>query len=75
MCRWSLDGERAALLALFFGGAPVATILCAPATSVLCYSGLDGGWPSVFYFNGALNLLWAALFHHFTASSPDLHPR
>ena len=50
--KWSSPEERATIMSLVFSGIPVAIIVNFPLSSALCESGIDGGWPMVFYIPG-----------------------
>jgi len=71
---WSSPAERATLMSLAFCGISIANIICFPLSSLLCQSGIDGGWPMVFYVPGAGGLLWTIAFFLF-AHTPETHPR
>jgi MFS family permease len=49
---WSPPGERATLMSMVFSGIPFASIANFPMSSLLCKTGIDGGWPMVFYVPG-----------------------
>ena len=71
--KWSSPEERATIMSIVFAGIPVAIIVNYPLSSALCESGVDGGWPLVFYIPGKLiafylnrcylNIDCAILFH------------
>ena len=50
--KWSSPEERATIMSFVFAGIPVAIIVNYPFSSALCESGIDGGWPLVFYIPG-----------------------
>ena len=52
--KWSSPEERATIMSIVFAGIPVAIIVNYPLSSALCESGVDGGWPLVFYIPGKL---------------------
>ncbi len=72
---WSTRADRTTLLALAFLGLSVAGITNFPLSSALCYSGVDGGWPLVFYVPGVACVLWCAAFQAFVADRPEHHKR
>ena len=45
-----------------------------PASGILISSDEFGGWPSVFYFFGALGVVWFLLWTTFVYDNPDVHP-
>ena len=51
--KWSSPEERATIMSVVFSGIPVAIIVNFPLSSALCESGIDGGWPMVFYIPGS----------------------
>ena len=53
----------------------IANIVTFPLSGLLCESGIDGGWPMVFYVPGAAGLLWTAVFLGLAYPSPQVHPR
>ena len=53
----------------------IANIVTFPLSGILCESGIDGGWPMVFYVPGAGGLLWTAVFLGLAYPSPQVHPR
>ena len=52
--KWTSPEERATIMSIVFAGIPVAIIVNYPLSSALCESGIDGGWPLVFYIPGRL---------------------
>ena len=50
--KWASPDERATIMSVVFSGIPVAIIVNYPLSSALCESGIDGGWPLVFYIPG-----------------------
>ena len=49
---WTSLEERASLLSIAWCGVPIATMVNFPLSSALCHTGIDGGWPMVFYVPG-----------------------
>ncbi len=49
---WTGLEERATLMSVVFSAVAGATVVNFPLASLLCKSGLDGGWPMVFYVPG-----------------------
>ena len=49
---WSAPKERTTLMSLVWCGLPIALVTNFPISSALCHSGIDGGWPMVFYTPG-----------------------
>ncbi len=52
LTRWSTKHDAAFLLALSFSGLSIAACANFPMASALCFTGVDGGWPLVFYVPG-----------------------
>ena len=50
--KWASPEERATIMSIVFSGIPIAIIVNYPLSSALCESGIDGGWPLVFYIPG-----------------------
>ena len=72
---WSHPSERATLMTLTFAAIPAACAANYPLSSLLCASGVDGGWPMVFYVPGATGLLLALAFVMLVYDRPESHPR
>ena len=49
---WSTPEEKGTLMSITYSGMSLANILTYPVSSMLCSSGIDGGWPMVFYGPG-----------------------
>ena len=54
---WSGPEERATLMSLVFSGISFANMINLPFSAGLCATGIDGGWPMVFYVPGTLGIL------------------
>lgn len=50
---WSHPSERATLMTITFAAIPAACAANYPISGLLCESGIDGGWPMVFYGPGS----------------------
>ena len=72
---WSSPGERATLMSLAFSGITIANIVTYPLSSLLCKSGIDNGWPMVFYVFGGMGVIWTLAFYIFAYASPEHHPK
>lgn len=72
---WSSPEERATLMSIVYSAVAAATVVNYPLSSLLCETGLDGGWPMVFYVPGLAGLLLSAIFHFFVYNDPSAHPR
>ena len=71
---WSGPDERATLMSIVFSGISFANMINLPFSAALCATGIDGGWPMVFYVPGALGLLWCVTFYFLCFSTPQNHP-
>ena len=72
---WSGLEERATLMSVVLSGISFANVINLPVSAGLCATGIDGGWPMVFYVPGAVGLIWCVAFHLTCFSSPSHHPR
>ena len=71
---WSGPEERATLMSIVFSGISFANMINLPFSAGLCATGIDGGWPMVFYVPGGLGLLWCLIFKFLCFSTPQNHP-
>ena len=71
---WSGPEERATLMSIVFSGISFANMINLPFSAGLCATGIDGGWPMVFYVPGSLGLLWCLIFKFLCFSTPQNHP-
>nr|CAI5832794.1 unnamed protein product [Callosobruchus analis] len=71
LSQWAPPAERSFLGALGGSGALLGVIVTMPVTGLLCSS--SWGWPSSFYLNGALGLLWLVLWILIAADTPYEH--
>ncbi|XP_055382752.1 putative inorganic phosphate cotransporter isoform X2 [Condylostylus longicornis] len=71
LSQWTPLGERAKLGALVLGGGQIGTIIGNMVSGLLLHS---FHWDSVFYFFGALGVLWFILFTLLCYSDPNSHP-
>jgi len=71
---WSAPNERTTLMSLVWCGFPIALMINFPLSTALCHSGIDGGWPMVFYTPGALGIMLCILFYFLASSNPETHP-
>ena len=72
---WSSPVEKGTLTAMVFAASPVCQIFNAPVSGLLCYSGVDNGWPLIFYIPGATSMLWTAFYYFLASNTPENHPR
>ena len=71
---WSGPEERATLMSIVFSGISFANMINLPFSAGLCATGIDGGWPMVFYVPGGIGLLWCLIFKFLCFSTPQNHP-
>ncbi|VEN45009.1 unnamed protein product [Callosobruchus maculatus] len=71
LSQWAPPAERSFLGALGGSGALLGVIVTMPVTGLLCSS--SWGWPSTFYLNGTLGLVWLVLWIFLAADTPYSH--
>ena len=71
---WSSPNERATLMSIVLSGLALANVVNLPFSAALCATGIDGGWPMVFYVPGLIGIVWCLAFHFMCFSSPCDHP-
>jgi MFS family permease len=49
---WSTKTERGTFYGIAIGGMALGRILAFPLGATLCYTGVDEGWPMLFYIPG-----------------------
>ncbi|KAK2713985.1 hypothetical protein QYM36_009765 [Artemia franciscana] len=72
LAKWAPPEERSTLSAIIYAGSQPGTVLS------LILSGLivdSLGWEAVFYIEGCVGFVWAALWLMLVYDSPDQHPR
>jgi ACS family sodium-dependent inorganic phosphate cotransporter-like MFS transporter 5 len=72
---WTSPEERATLMSIVYSAVAGATVVNFPLSSLLCETGLAGGWPMIFYIPGASGLILSVVFYQVAFSSPANHPR
>ncbi|XP_005090718.1 uncharacterized transporter slc-17.2 [Aplysia californica] len=72
---WAPPLESSRLRSISFAGSQVGKVLTYPVTALLCEYGFDGGWPSVFYVQGAFGVLWFVAWFFCVYDAPAKHPR
>lgn len=50
--KWAPKRERTLLMGFAYSGFPFGNILIYPLSGALCHTGIDGGWPMLFYTTG-----------------------
>ena len=70
--RWVPENERARSISLLASGIPIGTLFALITTGWIVS---NYGWPAVFYWFGAVGLLWAAAWFWFIHDDPASHPR
>ena len=72
LARWIPAGERSKAGALVHAGSPLGTVFANVASGLLLRH--VGRWPIVFYFFGALGVLWYVFWLALCHDSPSKHP-
>lgn len=70
---WAPPSERSVLIGTSSAGSRVGNIIALSLGGILCLSGIDGGWPSIFYFFGAAGVTWSIVFFIFSGDQPNTH--
>uniref|UniRef100_A0A0N5B4E4 MFS domain-containing protein n=1 Tax=Strongyloides papillosus TaxID=174720 RepID=A0A0N5B4E4_STREA len=68
---WAPEKERSILVGITFAGLQVGNLVSISISSVLCESGILGGWPSIFYLFGVLGFIWCGLWFCLATSNPN----
>nr|KAI8731889.1 sialin-like isoform X1 [Biomphalaria glabrata] len=71
--KWAPPLERTILTACTFSGIPIGNIVTFSISGVLCQSGFDNGWGSIFYLSGIFTVLWVIAWFLMTADTPAQH--
>lgn len=72
---WAPPLESSRLRSIGFAGSQLGKVITYPLTGLLCEYGFDGGWPSIFYVQGLLGIVWFVLWTYAVYDSPAQHPR
>ena len=70
--RWVPVKERARSIAFLSSGISIGTLFALMTTGWIV---TNFGWPAVFYWFGAVGLVWAAAWFYFIHDDPASHPR
>ncbi|XP_060084519.1 uncharacterized transporter slc-17.2-like [Ylistrum balloti] len=70
---WAPPLERSKLTAFTYAGAQLGNVITYPLSGMLCKYGFDGGWPSIFYVLGMVNVLWVMIWCFLASDSPSEH--
>ncbi|XP_059084205.1 uncharacterized transporter slc-17.2-like isoform X2 [Tigriopus californicus] len=68
---WGSPAERTFLMAVVMSGLVLSNVLTPAIAGSLCLSGVDGGWPMIFYIPGILCIVWTAVFFFLGSNSPE----
>lgn len=68
LSKWAPATERGQMTTYCYSGSQFGTVLMLSVSGVLASSSM--GWPSVFYFPGAIGCAWSALWFWFGSNSP-----
>eukprot|EP00794_Sanderia_malayensis_P005170 gene5170-5822_t len=71
---WSPPHERSCLISFTVAGLSAGMLVAMPISGFLSMYGFSGGWPSVFYFFGALGIGWSVVWHVIIHETPETHP-
>uniref|UniRef100_T1KC45 Major facilitator superfamily (MFS) profile domain-containing protein n=1 Tax=Tetranychus urticae TaxID=32264 RepID=T1KC45_TETUR len=72
--RWAITSERTLANAVVTSGGTLANLISLPLAGILVDSSFLGGWPSVFYLFGGLNLIIAIIWFIVVYDTPEVHP-
>lgn len=72
LSKWAPPQERSKMVTCVYAGAQIGTVIAMPISGLLCQY---INWDAVFYFFGALGVVWSVLWFFLTADSPAKHPR
>ena len=70
--RWVPVEERARSISLLASGVPIGTLFALVTTGWIV---ANYGWPAVFYWFGAVGIVWAVAWFRFVHDDPASHPR
>ncbi|XP_031833740.1 putative inorganic phosphate cotransporter isoform X2 [Nomia melanderi] len=73
LSKWTNPNERSRFGAFAYAGGQFGTVISFPISGLL--GGSAAGWPSIFYFFGALAMVWSITYFIFGYDSPSVHPR
>ena len=69
LAKWCPIIERAQLTTIVYSGSQFGTVLMLSISGVLASSSM--GWPSIFYFSGAIGGVWAVVWFFCGSNSPS----
>ncbi|XP_033757483.1 LOW QUALITY PROTEIN: uncharacterized transporter slc-17.2-like [Pecten maximus] len=70
---WAPPLERSKLTAFTYAGAQLGNVITYPLSGMLCKYGFAGGWPSIFYVLGMVNVVWVVVWWILASDSPMEH--
>lgn len=73
LSKWVNPAERGLLASITYSGAQCGVVIMNALSGVIAESA--GGWPTIFYFSGALAILWSAVWFWFGSNSPAEYGR
>lgn len=74
LAKWIPPNERSRMAAIVYAGAQFGTVISMPLSGILSDVDFFGGWPSIFYFFGAISTVWCVFFFFTVYEDPDSHP-
>ncbi|XP_055953849.1 sialin-like isoform X2 [Argiope bruennichi] len=72
--KWSPKTERSRISTIIFIGLMIGNVISLPVSGMLSGSELFGGWPSAFYFFGAISCIWFLFWSFLVYETPAQHP-
>ncbi|XP_015784692.1 sialin-like [Tetranychus urticae] len=72
--RWSTSSERTLSNSVVISGGAIGSLVGLPFAGILVSSSFLGGWPSVFYLFGGLNVIIAIAWYIIIYDTPEEHP-
>ncbi|GFT69594.1 hypothetical protein NPIL_695401 [Nephila pilipes] len=72
--KWIPKSERSFISSIMLAGFGTGASISNLTAGALCSSNFFGGWPSVFYLNGIVGIIWCICSYFLVHESPDAHP-
>uniref|UniRef100_A0A1I8AD76 MFS domain-containing protein n=1 Tax=Steinernema glaseri TaxID=37863 RepID=A0A1I8AD76_9BILA len=69
--RWFPPAERSTTVGIYTSGSSIAGMLNGALAPLFCKQRLLGGWPLIYYFYGALGLVWMLLWQIVCSQKPE----
>lgn len=68
LAKWAPPSERGTIGTYCYSGSQFGTVIMLGISGVLASSAM--GWPSIFYFSGAVGIVWSIIWIFYGSSSP-----